>query len=362
MKKDAKIIIAAGGTGGHIFPGIAIAEEIRRVYPYAIITFAGTKRGLETKILPRLGLHLDLIDSSSIKDRKGFGRIFAWMKLPLSIAQCVSLIMKKKPDILISIGGYAAGPLMMAAMLVRVPFVLVEPNAVAGFANKLVGRFAKIAFVPFEQTKKYFSKTKVILSGNPVRDEILKIRHGEREDKKHLTIFVFGGSQGARTLNRAMLDALKFMAGIKDRVSVIHQTGSFEDIKLLENAYLNAGIKADVFTFNENMQKFYFDADLVIARSGATTVAEVSAIGLPSILVPYPFAADDHQRANAKMLMDAGGAIMMDDSKCNGENLAREILSLIENPEKLSMMRIASLGVGRPEAAKRIVEECWKVI
>lgn len=359
---DIAVLIAAGGTGGHIYPGIAIAEEIRRQHPEARIAFAGTERGLEAKILPSLGWPLVLMSSTSIKDRKGMARFVAWAQLPFSTLRALRIIRRVRPRLLVNIGGYAAGPMAIAAWLMRVPSVIVEPNAIAGFTNRSIGRFAARAFVAFEEARRYFPTERVVVSGNPVRAEVLAARREGDTPPAKATFFVFGGSQGARRLNQAMIGALPMMADVREKFRVIHQTGMSDDAKAIEQAYRNAGVEAKVFAFHDKIWECYREADVVLARAGATTVAELAALGLPAILVPYPYAADDHQRANARGMTRTGGALMILDADLTAERLAAELRSFADRPTRVEAMRAALKRSGRPDAARIIVEESWKLI
>lgn len=363
-KRDetVKVIIAAGGTGGHVFPGVAIAGEIKTSHPDALVTFAGTARGLEAKVLPRLGWPLVLMKSSSIKDRNGFSRLLSWARLPVSIGRGLNIIMKERPDLFISIGGYAAGPLAISAWILRVPVAVAEPNAIAGLTNRILGRFAGKVFVAFDDAKKYFPSGKTVVSGNPVRREVLSVRERRMSASEKITVFVFGGSQGALSLNNAITGALPFLLGLKDKLSIIHQTGANDDIDTVRNAYKKAEIDAKVFEFSDRIWEYYARANLVVARSGATTVAELFALAIPAILVPYPYAADDHQRANAHGMVKTGGAVMIPDGELTGERLAKEIRIFVERPELLLAMGSALKKASKPFAARTIVEESWKLI
>lgn len=359
-KRNKSVIIAAGGTGGHVYPGIAIAEELKRIDSSVRIVFAGTARGLESKLLPRLGWPLILMGSQSIKDKSGFDRIAAIIRLPFSVLHAFVMLAADRPDLVVSIGGYAAGPLVLAAWLLRVPVVLVEPNAIPGMTNRKLGRMAKRVFVAFDEAREFFSGDKVLLTGAPIRTEVAKAKRDE--NKGGHTLFVFGGSQGARTLNRAMSSAAESLGSMGGGMKVIHQTGKGADSSNIAGAYKCSGIEADVKPFCDRIWECYGMADLVIARSGANTVAELAALGLPSILVPYPHAADDHQRANAMVLVKAGGARMIDDSECTGERLAREVADLFGNPGRLENMAKGARSVGHPDAAERIARECIDII
>lgn len=358
--KGKSAIIAAGGTGGHVFPGIAVAEEIRRLAPDIRIAFAGTARGLESKIVPKHGWPLKLLGSQSIKDKGGVAKAIALLRLPFSVIHAIAMLISDRPSLVVSIGGYAAGPLVFAAWILRVPVVLVEPNAIAGMTNRKLGRLAKKVFVAFEEAKHYFPKGRAILTGAPIRAEVLSSGRKRRSDLR--TIFVFGGSQGAMTLNKAMVAAVERLGEMRSGIRVIHQTGKSADPSHVVGTYRGLGMEADVRSFCDRIWECYGEADLVISRAGANTVAELAALGLPSILVPYPFAADDHQRANAMALARAGGARVIDDAECDGERMAREIVDLLGDAEGLDAMAAKAKSVGRPDAAKRIAEESIELI
>ncbi len=361
-REEKKVIIAAGGTGGHIFPGIAIAEEIKRLHPSASISFAGTARGLESSLMPKLGWPLVLLGARSIKDKRGLSRMLAWLSVPFAIASAMEILLSKRPALVISIGGYAAGPLVVAAWMLWIPVALVEPNAIPGLTNRILGRFAKRVFIAFEEAKRYFAEKKTLLIGTPMRKEVLEITRRQTASESPHTIFVFGGSQGAKTLNTAMSEAVGSIKGIEGGFKVIHQTGTSDDLSKIEAAYKNAGIEAQVMPFCDRIWECYEKADLVIARAGASTVAEVAALGIPSILVPYPHAADDHQRANAKALVNAGGAVMIDDTECTGEKLSREIISMLGDKKRLKAMAEAAASIGKKDAATKIAEESLNLI
>jgi len=298
-----------------------------------------------------------MLASHSIKDRKGLAKIGAAMLVPFSVLGAMKILISRRPSVLVSIGGYAAGPLCLAAWMLRVPITLVEPNAIPGMTNRLLSRFAKRVFVSFDEAVPSFG-SKAALTGTPVRQRILDARHGQRTDPNKITIFVFGGSQGARRLNDGIVAALSGLAALKGRLTFIHQTGANDDSAVIGRAYRDAGVTARVFPFTDRMWECYEGADIVVARSGANTVAEVAALGLPSILVPYPYAADDHQRANAQALVRAGGAVMIDNGDFTGDRIAGEIASMVSDQRKLETMRKGALGFGRPDAARTIAREC----
>ena len=356
VERKTYVMIAAGGTGGHVFPGIALAEERKGQAPKATVVFAGTERGMEARIIPKRGFPLILLRSHSIKDKRGLAKLASAVMIPLSIMRSIAIMISERPQVFIGIGGYAAGPLSIAAWITRVPVVLIEPNAIPGMTNRILKRFAKRIFVSFVDAKEALG-SKAVLTGTPVRREILEVRHGERHSDERMRIFVFGGSQGARSINRAMVEALRHLGDTVRGISVIHQTGSSDDAAGIAKAYEDAGVSAEVFPFTDRIWECYERTDLVVARAGANTVAELSALGIPSILVPYPYAADDHQRANALCLARAGGAVVISDKEFTGERVASEIRSLIEDADRLESMRRGALGFGRPDAARNIARE-----
>ncbi len=360
--KQLKVLIAAGGTGGHVFPGLAVAAEVARLRPEAEIFFVGTERGVEATLVPPQGYRLAVMSAHSIKDRKGFGHLVAWASLPVAIVRALKLVHRERPRLVISIGGYVAGPICVAAWILRVPIVIVEPNAIAGMTNRLLGRFARRVCVAFDEARRFFAPGRAIVTGNPIRREVVETRREASGDAQSLTLFVFGGSQGARTLNRAMAQAAGEIAQLEGTVRLLHQAGANDDVEAIRSSYADAGLDAEVFPFCDRIWECYAKADLVIARSGAGTVAEVAALGIPSILVPYPYAADDHQRANALALVRVGGAVLINDTACTGQRLAYEVRHLLSTPNLMEHMRAALAKAGHPDAARCIAEESLKLI
>lgn len=357
-----KVLIAAGGTGGHVFPGIAIAEEIRRTHPNARVVFAGTTDGFEAPVIRAQGLEMRVVGAKSRVEHTLAARVFKWASLPIATVRALAVLCAERPSLLVSIGGMAAAPTALAATLTRVPFVIVEPNAIAGFTNRVLGRFCRRAFVQFPEAASFFPKGKAVATGEPIRPEIASLGHKNLATEGPPTVFVFGGSQGARRLNEAMTEAIKFLGDLKDKLKIIHQTGGNEDHEVIRQKYAEGGFSAEAFPFTNEIWKCYAKSDFVIARAGGGTIAELAALAIPSILVPYPYAADDHQRANAECVRKIGGALMIKDEECTGRRLAGEIRLLIERPDLLTAMRAALKQFGKPDAAKKIVEEGWKLI
>lgn len=358
--KRIKMIIACGGTGGHIFPGIAVAQVLTHTRPGVIIVFAGTERGLEKSIIPQMGWQLISIGATSIKDRKGAGRFLAYVKLPFSVLGAMRVLKREKPDMLLGVGGYAAGPLTLAAAFLKIPNAIVEPNAIPGLTNRMLGRFTNRVYTGFNEARVFFPAAKALLTGNPVREEIVKLRRSSAVNNDTLTIFCFGGSQGALAINHAVMEALPHLKNINQKIRFIHQVGGKEDIEVIKKGYEKYNFEAEVFKFTDRIWEIYSRADLVIARAGATTVAEISVIGMPTIFIPYPYAADDHQSANASAVVRSGGAVMISQRELSGERLASEIKKL--TPNRLAVMQAELISMGKPDAAERIAEDCLRLV
>jgi UDP-N-acetylglucosamine--N-acetylmuramyl-(pentapeptide) pyrophosphoryl-undecaprenol N-acetylglucosamine transferase len=353
-----KVLIAAGGTGGHIYPGIAVAKEIMRRDAESEVLFVGTARGLETKIVPDNGFQLSLIKSAGLKNVGFVGKLKGLFILPKSFLEARRLIKDFKPDVVIGAGGYVSGPVLLMASLMRVPTLVMDSNALPGFTNRRLAPFVTKAALTFDEALPFFGK-KGIVTGNPVRKEFFDIQPKMRGEKVNLLIF--GGSQGARAINNAMGDALDKLP--KDKLQITHQTGEFDFEKLKEIYSRSSFANADVRQYITNMVDEFAKADLVICRAGATTCAELSAAGKAAIMIPLPTAADDHQRKNAEALQTAGAAKMILQRDLNGESLANEILDLINSTEKISAMESSTKRLARSDAAAvtvNLIEELAK--
>lgn len=345
-----KVLIAAGGTGGHIYPGIAVAKEILRRDPSSEVLFVGTARGLETKIVPAGGFQLSLIKSAGLKNVGLAGKLKGLLILPQSFLEARRLIRDFKPDVVVGAGGYVSGPVLLTASLMRVPTLVMDSNALPGFTNRRLAPFVTRAALTFDAALPFFGK-KGIVTGNPVRREFFEIAPKKRGEKVNL--LVFGGSQGARAINHAMGEALAFLPD--DHVRITHQTGESDLVKLQE-IYSRSEREADVRAFISNMVDEFAKADLIVCRAGATTCAELSAAGKAAIMIPLPTAADDHQRKNAEALEAAGAARMILQKDLTGESLANEILELIDQPAKISAMEAATKKLARIDAAEATVD------
>ncbi len=345
-----KVLFAAGGTGGHIYPAIAVAKEVLQRNSSSKIRFVGTAKGLETKLVPQNGFELSTIDSAGLKNVGLAGQLKGLLVLPKSFLEARKLLKEFKPDVVVGAGGYVTGPVLLMASLMKIPTLVMDSNALPGFTNRQLARFVDKAALTFDESLKFFPG-KGVVTGNPVRKEFFEIEPKERTEK--INLLIFGGSQGARAINFAMVDALKHLQ--KDKLNIVHQTGE-HDFEKIEKGYREADWQADIRRYIADMVSEFAKADLVICRAGATTCAELSAAGKVGIMVPLPTAADDHQRKNAEALQNAGAAIMILQKDLSGESLAKEIESLINAPEKISEMERNAKSLAKQDAAELAVD------
>jgi UDP-N-acetylglucosamine--N-acetylmuramyl-(pentapeptide) pyrophosphoryl-undecaprenol N-acetylglucosamine transferase len=350
-----RVLIAAGGTGGHIYPGIAVAQEIMRRDATSRVHFVGTARGLETRLVPQAGFELSLIESAGLKNVKLSARLKGVAVLPKSFVSTRKLLRQFQPDVVVGAGGYVSGPVVLTAALMNRPTLVMESNALPGWTNRVLARFVDRAAVSFAQALPYF-RGKAKITGNPVRREFFEIPPKKREPGK-FSLLVFGGSQGARAINEAVLAALPRLKTIPVELRIKHQTGPV-DFDKVQAAYAAAGWgeRADVRSYIDNMMADFAEADLVLCRAGATTTAELIAAGKASIMVPFPFAADDHQRKNAEALEAAGAARMIVQQDLSGDRLGTEIERLIQSPQELDRMEEASRKLAHGDAAAAAVD------
>lgn len=354
-----KILFAGGGTGGHLYSGIAVAREAERLCPGVEIVFVGTEKGIEAKVLPREGYRLITIRVTGIKGRgllRSLGGIF---RVPAALASSFSLLRREKPGAVVGIGGYASGPTVMAAALGGWPTAIVEQNVIPGFTNRMLARVVRRIYAPMKEAVERFpSPRKVAVTGNPIRrkvvDEALATKPAATTHA--LNLLVFGGSLGAKRINQAMVDALPQLKEIRGGVSITHQTGE-ADHESVKAAYEKAGVDGDVRPFLHDMGAQYAKADLVLCRAGASTISEVLAIGKPAILVPYPHAIYNHQELNARALEARGAARWIADGELTGEKLAAAVASLANDPEARASLAKNAKSLGRPEAATEIAQE-----
>jgi len=352
-----RVVIAGGGTGGHLYPGIAVARELLARQPDARISFAGTAKGIESRVIPREGFELDLIRSGGLKGKSIADRARGAALLPLSLGDAWAIVSTRTPDLVIGVGGYSSGPVVLMASLRGVPTMLLEQNAVPGLTNRLLARAVKAAAVTFESTRAFFG-SKAFVSGNPVRPEFLAAgphQESAHDDQATVTrVLVFGGSQGAHAINVAMVEAApRLAAGPPLRLT--HQTGE-RDVEMVRTAYREAGLQADVEPFLYDMGRQLGSADLIVCRAGATTLAEITAAGKAAILIPLPTATDDHQRKNAEALAAHGAADVLLQQDLTGAVLAERILVLARDREQRRRIATAAKSLGKPDAARVIVD------
>jgi UDP-N-acetylglucosamine--N-acetylmuramyl-(pentapeptide) pyrophosphoryl-undecaprenol N-acetylglucosamine transferase len=356
-----RLLIAGGGTGGHLFPGVALAEELRAREPDAAIRFVGTARGIEARVLPELGWDLDLIEVSGLKTVGAVGMVRGMFRLPRALWQSRRVVKQFKPDVVVGVGGYASGPVVLMARLLGVRTGILEQNSLPGLTNKILGRVVQGVFLHFDETRRFFKDEKILMSGNPIRREIrLALESGSGSGSgsgKVLRLFAFGGSQGAQALNEVVAGAAILLQRRGVAVEIVHQTGE-KNLEATSALYREGGMKADVRAFIKDMAAEYRRADLVIARAGATTVAELGVVGRPAILVPYPFAADNHQEVNAREMASAGAALMFRQDHLTSEKLAEVVAELGSHPETLAKMGSAMKSLGKPRAADDILDWC----
>ena len=344
-----RIVIAGGGTGGHVIPALAIAQQLKKQFG-AEVLFIGTARGIETRLVPQAGFPLELIKVGALKNVSLLTRAKTMFDLPRALWTSGRLLTDFRPDVVIGVGGYASGPAMFAAIRRRIPTLAFEPNVVPGFANRLVARWVSAAAVHFEETREYFPNCKV--TGVPVREAFFHIA-GKTGGSP--TLLVFGGSQGARAINQAMIESLP---GLRDRVPgihIIHQTGQ-RDFENVQAAYAKSGVSSEVHKFIDDMPGTFARSDLLVCRSGASTVAEIAAAGKPAIFVPFPRAADDHQNVNARALERAGAAMVVEESKLEAAYLVDTIAMLMADPNRLQRMSEAARSLAHPRAVEEIAE------
>ncbi len=361
------LIIAGGGTGGHLFPGIAVAEEVLAAGLNSHVCFIGTGNRFETGVLNRKGFQQKHIRVQSLKGKTIHQQIKTLASLPWSIVSATWILRKFRPDVVLGVGGYSAGPVVLAAWMLRIPRALHEQNVIPGMTNRLLSYFADRIYVSFAGTRIKAPAQKVCLTGNPVRKEIMSCLESvpitPRDPvtpEKPFTIFIVGGSQGAHRINTAVMAALTHIAS-KNRIAFIHQTGAADE-DAARKAYIEHNIVGTAKSFFHDMEKQYRRADLVICRAGASTIAELTVLGKGVIFVPYPFAADDHQVLNARQLVSVGAAELILEKDLTGELLAKKIEHYVSSPQKVASMAANMRKQARPDAAKAIVRDLYELI
>jgi UDP-N-acetylglucosamine--N-acetylmuramyl-(pentapeptide) pyrophosphoryl-undecaprenol N-acetylglucosamine transferase len=355
-----RIVIAGGGTGGHLYPGIAVARELMARQPDAVVSFAGTAAGIEARVVPREGFQLDVIRSGGLKGKDVSASIKGLALVPLGMVDAWNVISRRRPQLVIGVGGYSSGPLVLVAALRRIPTMVLEQNAMPGLTNRWLGRVVDAAAVTYEASIPFF-RGKAFVAGNPVRAEFLAAStESARTSSDITTVLVFGGSQGAHAINMAMVDALPRLAAARRKCEWVYQTGD-KDLELVRGAFRQSGLEARVEPFFYDMDREMRRADLLVCRAGATTLAELTAAGRPAILIPLPTATDDHQRKNAEELRRKGAVDVIDQRDLTGELLADHILALAADPALRRRMGEAAAALARPDAAARIVDHALKL-
>ncbi len=359
-----RVVIAGGGTGGHLFPGIAVARAWRARQPDVQISFAGTARGIEARVVPREGFPLDLLRSGGLKGKGLADRLRGASLVPVSLIDAWRILSMRRPDLVIGVGGYSSGPVVLAAAARGIPTLVLEQNAVPGLTNRLLARVVRAAAVTFESTIPFFG-AKAFVSGNPVRSEFFEPARAEESDAHDtgagIRVLIFGGSQGAHAINVAMVEAAPQLAAGGTRLVLVHQTGE-RDVEMVRAAYSAAGLQADVEPFLFDMGRQLGRADLIICRAGATTLAEIAAAGKAAVLIPLPTATDDHQRRNAEAMAAAGAAEVLLQPDASGSVLARRILALAGDERRRREIGAAARRLARPDAAPAIVERGMSLI
>ncbi len=359
---EKRIVIAGGGTGGHLYPGIALARALMKHDPKIKPVFIGTQRGVEARVLPKEGFELKCIYAGGLLGKRGWDRWASWAKLPLGLLQSLAFLASRRPALVAGVGGYASGPAVLAAWLLRIPTLIHEQNSFPGVTNRLLGKIANRVVVSFEETRRYFSEGKTVVVGNLIREEFSALKAPlEPEAGGRFTLLVMGGSQGARSINRAMSEALDFMGDVKDQIHILHQTGE-RDAEGLAERYKEKGFSAEARPFFYDMAERYGKADLMACRSGATTLAEINACGKAAILIPFPHAAHNHQEKNARVMEKAGSAEVILEENLDGKILGDAITKLMRQPERLRTMAQNSFQLGKRDATERARDLCLKLM
>jgi UDP-N-acetylglucosamine--N-acetylmuramyl-(pentapeptide) pyrophosphoryl-undecaprenol N-acetylglucosamine transferase len=345
-----RIIFAGGGTGGHLFPGLAVARALRQTAPEVEIIFIGSHRGIEPRVL-KDEFSFRAIDAQGLAGKGWWQRMKGLWFLVKATRQSKEILRELDPKLVMGLGGYSSGPVGWAAYRMGIPVMLQEQNLLPGFTNRMLGRIARTVFISFEGSEVYFPKTRTVLSGNPIRSELLNVP--PRQPNGRFSLLITGGSQGSRRINQTMVQALELLLEMKDQLDIVHQTGQ-QDYQNIRSYYDRSPFRATVQPFIEDMGEAYGKADLVIARAGATTIAEITVLGKPAVLIPYPFAARNHQEKNARFLEERGAAKVLLERELTPHTLAEAIKDSYEHPEELALMRKRAVELGKPHAAEYI--------
>ena len=364
--RPLRIVIAGGGTGGHLFPGIAVAQEFEARNAASRIIFVSTGNPLEKSVLSKTGYPLQTITVAGIKGRGLWNQVKSVAKIPKGILEANRILKDFSPDLTVGLGSYSAGPVVFTAWLRRIPIVVQEQNILPGITNRILSRFANRIYVSFENTKSNMDSRKVQWTGNPVRRELLEYSHHHAEEVSEdagngfFTILIIGGSQGAHRINTAVIEALGHLED-KEHLHFVHQTGAADEQPVKES-YRRNHIRCTVQSFFDNMAELYSRADLLICRAGATTVAEITALGKAVIFIPFPYAADNHQVLNAGTLAENGAAEMIIEKDLSGQILSKKIAYYSSHKEALNVMAAKARRFGNPDAARNILDDCYRLL
>jgi UDP-N-acetylglucosamine--N-acetylmuramyl-(pentapeptide) pyrophosphoryl-undecaprenol N-acetylglucosamine transferase len=355
-----RIIIVGGGTGGHLYPGIAVAQALRCWDPRARIMFIGSRGGLEREIVAREGYRYFEITSSALVRRKVQQQFTALGRLMRGFGEAVRVLRRVQPQVILGLGSYVSAPVILAACLLGIPRLIHEQNVLPGLTNRLLSHVANRVAVSFPESSAQFPKGKAVVTGNPVRPAIWEVRSRQHEPNGRFHLLTFGGSQGAHHLNEAMLDAFPRLSDIRESLWVMHQTGQ-DDYPAVQMAYTAGGYPGVVHAYIQDMAAAYAAADIVICRAGATTVAELMATGKPAILIPFPYAANDHQTHNARIMASAGAAEVIQDHLLSGHLLSDRIRHYLAHPDDVAAMAARCLTLGKPDAATHVAHLCLEL-
>jgi UDP-N-acetylglucosamine--N-acetylmuramyl-(pentapeptide) pyrophosphoryl-undecaprenol N-acetylglucosamine transferase len=357
-----RVVIAGGGTGGHLYPGIALARALMRHDMDIEIYFVGTKKGIEEKVLPREGFALKTILSAGLLGKKKIARWVSLFKLPIGTAQSMCFLIRKRPGLVVGVGGYASGPLVLSAWVLRIPILIHEQNSIPGMTNKWLGKIANKIAVSFMESSKAFPKEKVEVTGNMIREEFCQSKEDTiKKLKGAFQVLVLGGSQGAHSINMAMVKALEYLSEKKGDLHITHQTGE-ADYEIVKKKYEKSKFSCDIVPFIDDMADQYKKASLVICRAGATTLAEVTACGKMSVLIPFPHAANNHQENNARILEAANAGELVLDGDLSGPRIAESILQAMAEPERLEEMEENSYKLGNRDATEKVRLLCMELL
>jgi UDP-N-acetylglucosamine--N-acetylmuramyl-(pentapeptide) pyrophosphoryl-undecaprenol N-acetylglucosamine transferase len=354
-------MIGGGGTGGHIYPAIAIAREFVSRDASRRVVFVGTEKGLEKNIVPKAGFPLEFINVGGLKGKGGLDLIRNVARLPLGFIDAWRAVGRHKPDVVLGVGGYSSGPVLVAAMLRGVPTIVHEANAFPGLANRVVARWVTAVAVAFADALPRMKRADGLVTGNPIRKEFFESRPRASAGGGKQRLLIFGGSQGSRVLNDAMTGALLFLARLRDTLDIVHQTGPNE-LEKVQTAYSQSAFThARVVPYLDPIVDEIAAADVVVSRAGAMTIGELSAIGRAAVLVPFAAATNNHQELNARVVERAGGAVVITEAELSPERLAAAITQIVSDPQRAATMGEASRTLATPDATKVIVDLIEKI-